>query len=236
MSRINERFYISSGAKNKMYTLRVRFDEPRFSSFNGRTSVVGVVHRDWHVQSLSNDKERAIQKARELVNKNLDISFEVDEWATPTKREEGNPMVIRFGKYFGLTLDHVKEIDPQYLIWVAESYSNPKHKDFVEFVKEYMKVELQEKWEKAKEVMEIEEEIKAKRAVIIKEIGETLQTLSWDFPQNIGRDMIQGNLPKGRGKHLVCDMMGKIQGRRNSKKYKAEYQRVEDLIFKAEQI
>lgn len=229
---IDMNYYVSSGAKNKMYTLRVRFTETVWmgNAFGSR-----LVERDQHVASLATDKERAINKAHQMVGKNLKIGFEVGE-IKKGQRREYEPNVFRFGKYVGKTVEEIKEIDPKYLMWVADNFTSKKHQDVIDFVKKSIAVELEERASEFVKELEAEKQKELDRSVYLKDIGETLVTLPWDFPQNIGKDLIKGQLPKGRGRHLVCDMMGKIQGRRNSKKYKAEYQRVEDMIGKAEAI
>lgn len=51
------------------------------------------------------------------------------------------------------------------------------------------------------------------------------------FCDSMAADMRQGKTPKGRGIFLVCDILAKRQGRRNSKAYETEYDRVENIIY-----
>lgn len=227
----NQRYFISSGEKNKMYTLRVRYNETVYLGYSLGSR---LVERNQHVATLANDKERAINKARQIVGQDFEINFEVMERAKPQEKVQLPVDVLRFGKYYGQTVEDVKEKDPKYLMWLADNYTNAKHQQMIDYVKIVMKEELEKRDSKFAVELVLEEEQKVERAEVLKEIGEVLVGLPWDFPQNMGNDMIKGNLPKGRGKHLVCDMMGKVQGRRNSKKYKAEYKRVEEVLEIAE--
>lgn len=229
---MNERYYISSGAKNKMYTLRCSFLE---TTWLGNAIGSRLVQRDQHVATLSNNKEKAIEKAFVMVGKTCEIKFEVGERDKGLRREY-EPNIFRFGKYFGKTVEEVKELDPKYLLWVSDNFSSPKHMDVINYIKKIMEVELGLRESEFAKELALEAEQKFERAKVLSEIGNVLITLPWDFPFNMGNDLIKGNLPKGRGRHLVCDMMGKVQGRRNSKKYKAEYQRVEELLEIAEAI
>ena len=235
--RTNERYYISSGEKNKMYTLRVSFMEPVYSNGPMGAVMIGMTNRDWFVKSLATTKERALEKARDYVGENYEIKFELGEINRGEARKNELPVdVLRFGKYFGMTVEEVKEKDPQYLIWLADNYTNEKHQGMIDYVKMVMKEELEKRDSEFAEALHKEEELKFERAKVLSEIGEELVKLDWDFPQRIGADLIKGQLPKGRGKHLVCDMMGKRLARRRSKKYNAEYDRVEELINMAEAI
>ena len=226
-------YYISSGEKNKMYTLRVKFTERVYLGYSIGSR---MVERDQHVATLANDKERAIAKAQELVGKEFVINFEVGERAKAQEKVQLPFNVVRFGKYFGKTVEEIKEIDPKYLLWVADNFTSAKHQQVIDFIKEVMQEEIADRNSKFAVELALDAEQNLERAVILKEVGDVLVTLPWDFPQNIGKDLIKGDLPKGRGRHLVADMMGKVQGRRNSKKYKAEYKRVEEIIELAEAI
>ena len=240
--RMNERYYISSGEKNKMYTLRVSFIEPVWAMNSyGKYYVANATPRDWHVKTLSNNKEKALAKAKELVGKDLEIGFELFDRAKAGEGENHiarqNPDVLMFGKYYGRLVVDIMEEDVDYLIWVAENMQSKKHEAVIENVKNLLKPVLEERKKERAEAQK-EENVKAKaRQEILEPVGRALMTLSWNFPQEIGMDMaMNGTLPKGRGKHLVCDMMGKMQGRRNSKKYKAEYERVEKILEIAEAV
>jgi hypothetical protein len=231
----NVKYFISSGLGNKMYTLRVKFVERVYMGYHmGTRSVL----RNQHVCTLSNDKDKAIAKAQERVGGEFEIGFEVFERA---KNEKGNlPEVpanaVRFGKYAGKTVEEIKEIDPNYLMWVAENFTSKKHKAVIEYIQKVMKPAFEERDAKAQVEAVLDAEYDKERAEVLKEVGEELVKLPWNFPQSIGADLIKGQLPKGRGRHLVCDMMGKRIGRRNSKKYKAEYARVEAIIELAEAV
>lgn len=229
------RYYISSGIGNKMYTLRVKFSERVYLGYNIGSR---VVQRDQYVCTLSNDKDRAVAKAQERVGGEFEISFDV--WERARNDKSGLPVApdnaIRFGKYAGKTVEEVVEEDPNYLMWVAENFQSRKHQQVIDYIKKVMKPYFEKRDQEAQVEMVLQAEDAKERAEILKEVGEELVKLPWNFPQSIGADLIKGQLPKGKGRHLVCDMMGKRIGRRNSKKYKAEYARVEAIIELAEAI
>lgn len=50
------------------------------------------------------------------------------------------------------------------------------------------------------------------------------------FCDSIASDMREGSAPRGRGSYLVADILAKQKGRRNSKAYDAEFERVEAIL------
>ena len=117
------KYYISSGIGNKMYTLRVKFSERIYLGYNIGTR---IVQRDQYVCTLSNDKDKAIAKAQERVGGEFEIGFEV--WERAKNEPSDLPALpdncVRFGKYFGKTVEEIVEIDPEYLAWVAENFTS----------------------------------------------------------------------------------------------------------------
>jgi hypothetical protein len=234
---MNERHYISSGAQNKMYTLRVNYFE---KVWMGNTFGSRMVQRDQYLKNLSIDKEKAVEKAQEYLPAGYKVEFDLfvidrDGNRVPNACDL-NPEILRFGKYFGKTVEEVKELDLPYLMWVNDNFVSEKNQPTIDQIAFVLKEELADRDSKYSKELADKATVDFERAKILSEIGNELVKLPWDFPQNIGKDMIGGSLPKGRGKHLVCDMMGKRLARRNSKVYKAEYARVEELVEIAEAI
>jgi len=54
------------------------------------------------------------------------------------------------------------------------------------------------------------------------------------FCVSVAMDLRAGKLPKGRGLDILLDILAKASGRRNSKAYEAEYERVSGIIYEVE--
>lgn len=236
----NERYYISSGAKTKMYTLRVKYDENVYVKNEMGTACVGVKTRDYHVRNLSTDAAKAEAKAFEHTGQHLKVSFSLDEINRRTAEEMAaiDHSVIRFGKYDGMKVEEVYEIDPEYLMWVADSYTSKKNEKTIDIIKKMVHNDVVKRDEQLKTEAQKEGKLKAKRAEIVKEVAQVLISKAPKSPfcGDIGINLMDGILPKGRALTITIDIMGKEQGRRNSKKYKAECERVEALFTKAKEI
>lgn len=94
-----------------------------------------------------------------------------------------------------------------------------------------------EAWEKrAAEGVEAEEK---KRAPLIKLLTPLADDL-WDgrhgFCDSMAGDLRKGHPPRGRGVELVCEIIAKHHGRRGSKAYEAEFDRIEAVLEKAKKI
>ena len=77
------KFIISSGAKNGFYTLAM--ETKVYSALVG-----GMVSGYRYIKTLSTDKEKAIEKARDFIgdsNYNFEITFDLTEWGTYWKEE-----------------------------------------------------------------------------------------------------------------------------------------------------
>jgi len=154
----NERFYISSGRLNKLYTLRHAFKETMYSR-NGSY----VVDRDHHVASLSNDWETAVSKATAMVGP--DAKFYVGEkfeLGVITHRSPEDVLAERVSeakffnitafernrdrwikspwKFDGKTIPEFAKTDPEKLLWFVENKDSLSHhaKRFAEFAEFYL--------------------------------------------------------------------------------------------------
>lgn len=95
----------------------------------------------------------------------------------------------------------------------------------------------QELWQKKQ--AEKDAKLKAlrdKRAKILAPLGDELKDGRGGFCDDVGAGLSRGSLPRGRGWDLVCDILAKKSGRRNSKAYDARFHEVEDLLCRAEKI
>lgn len=116
-------YYISSGSKNGMYTLRL-FQRDEYA-YGGQ---IRVVANDWYLCTLSKFKEKAIQKAHDYLvdigvdpsEHKLNIDFELYEHAEPQPSLPSDGRMVS-GKYMGT---HVSELPENYLKWC---YLNASH-------------------------------------------------------------------------------------------------------------
>ena len=107
-------YYISSGSKNGMYTLRL-FQRDEYA-YGGQ---IRVVTNDWYLCTLSKFKEKAIQKAYDYLvdigvdpsEHKLSIDFELCEHAEPQPSLPSDGRMVS-GKYMGT---HVSELPENYL-------------------------------------------------------------------------------------------------------------------------
>ena len=78
------KFIISSGAKNGFYTLAALT-----KVYNAQ--IGGMVWGYKYIKTLSTDKEKAIQKARDFIgdnNYNFNVNFKLSEWETDLTKED----------------------------------------------------------------------------------------------------------------------------------------------------
>lgn len=110
-------YYIATGSKGKMFTLRINGVEER-QGYNG----IYEVDYDRHVRTLSNDLEKATTKVMEILG---DTPFTVRETSVG-KITHSDDVLRHFrfpnGRNMGMTLEEINE--PTYKIWWWESYKN----------------------------------------------------------------------------------------------------------------
>lgn len=76
----------------------------------------------------------------------------------------------------------------------------------------------------------------ALKRVIMSEAIETLRThRNSNFCLSIADDIERGNLPRGRGRYIMLDILAKHAGRRGSSAYDAEYDRWESHVYSFEE-
>jgi hypothetical protein len=68
---------------------------------------------------------------------------------------------------------------------------------------------------------------------LLKPLADEIEDGKGRFCDSIARSMRSGELPRGRGWDLVCEILAKYEGRSNSKAYAAEYARVEAVLDRA---
>lgn len=97
-------FFISTGAKNKMFTL-------------WRFNPIAIFKPDWFIKSLSNDIIKAVEDAITIASAaGITLDIEEDQVGDRAKAYH-----FQFGKYKGELIDDVAEKDPRYLLWFINS-------------------------------------------------------------------------------------------------------------------
>lgn len=125
-------YYISTGARGVNYTLRVKY---RDYIARGERIV-----RDRYVKNLGPNAEGAVRKAKDYTDKRIywqPIETHGRAAARPTN-------LVKFGKYQGMTIDEVVEVDPGYVVWMVskadEENSFLSKKKYNAFVRELRRV------------------------------------------------------------------------------------------------
>jgi len=109
---MKNKYYISSGGLNKLYTLRHSFTEAVSPSY--------AVDRDQHIATLTADKETSIAKAKSIIGDSADLSIEFD-LDKITRGDNKDWSIFQHGKYAGKSIQEVLELDRKYLIFACEN-------------------------------------------------------------------------------------------------------------------
>jgi len=117
-----KQYEISSGKKNAQYTLRVRYSTcPQYSHY---------------IKNLGTSYEHAKEEVREICAKEEGAYFEEEKIGYALNNyEHFEKEEIRFGKYEGLSIEKVFEIDQKYLIWAKQNILEK----FNDYQKEFLK-------------------------------------------------------------------------------------------------
>jgi len=117
---VKSTYYISSGLKNAMYTLRVE-----------QTSTMGdgsLLVSDFYIRNLSRDLEDAKAKAKRFAGHSVPVfAGELNEVGRDTR----NPRIIYFGKYRG---NDISVMPDDYAVFVYGSMSHAQFPAFWEAV------------------------------------------------------------------------------------------------------
>jgi len=90
---------------------------------------------------------------------------------------------------------------------------------------------------------ELDDKIMAERKEEKTKISDALEEIWWSlrdgrmgFCDSISKDMENGEIPRGRGWDLVCEILAKKEGRKNSKAFKTEFERIEKILIEAKEL
>lgn len=140
-------YFISTGAKNGFYTLRMLVR---------RTDERGELTSEHFIKSLSTSWDKAVTKAQGIARDCPLIAnqFELDEILREEARwplilEYTDPAVVPFGKHYGRVAAEVVEEDPDYMGWMHETlfespckFENIPHRVHLAMLFEELGIEL----------------------------------------------------------------------------------------------
>ncbi|MFW6046812.1 MAG: hypothetical protein ACOCP4_03370 [Candidatus Woesearchaeota archaeon] len=232
------KYYISTGEKENYYTLRALYQDSMYSKSERGVQETQKITRDYHIQNLSIEREKAKQKAFEITGQNLEIDFDTQEIGQ--KRDLGNIdwSILRSGKYQGKNIHELLEIDREYLIWLCMNMDHSDlYKQTIELAypfvaKDIQKIKDQQELEKQK-IKDKSENIKDVFLEVIS-VLENKSNYPGDFCSNMAMELKNGIMPKGRTLDIVSDIYAKSFGRRNSKKYINAEENFWELVEKIE--
>jgi hypothetical protein len=92
-----------------------------------------------------------------------------------------------------------------------------------------------EVWQQGQEAKRREEDRKKeRRANILQGLAARMRDGKGGFRDSVAATLREGGLPYGRGWDLTCEILAKQEGRRGSKAYDAEYDKIEATLEAAE--
>ena len=220
---MNFRYYISTGAKSNYYTLRYAYDEAYGTE--GET-----ITRDYHVRNLSIDKDEAIAKARDL-GYDLGIDFDV---LPINSRRDIDWSILQGGKYADLSIHQVREMNPDYLVWLCENCAtSANYAKTVDLAKALVASELAARQD-ARDVLEVERESRIALFAPIADLFDIEYPVHvekggymWEylgharnsFVDDVVATLRRGEFISNRVAEIIIDKNAKFYGRRNSKAY-----------------
>jgi hypothetical protein len=109
-------YYLATGSKNVMYTLRYAVDY--FSESHNRHFL-----SDRYVKTLSQDYNDAIKKC-ESFHSTVYIGSGNKFYTNDRRTQQHMTNIFQFGKHRGQTVEEVYENDKKYLTWLVTNYQN----------------------------------------------------------------------------------------------------------------
>lgn len=165
-----EKYYISTGETNAMYTLRVSGSK----WIGGRYPQ--LVTFDHYVMTLTGSFDTSVDKAKKHLGDNMLHLLKVGDESELRKieRKKVDHSIIRFGKYSGLTVSEVVDVDRKYLVWCAENMSSKKHAETIKLIVDEVAGDVEKKREEERVMAEEEDRAKAAKKWVGK-IGEKIE-------------------------------------------------------------
>lgn len=225
---MKNRYYISTGALNNFYTLRMTSLEHGARSVgDGLPPEIVTITRDYHLRNLSTDRAEALRKAREFTGANLAADFDVVPIGE-RRDYEGDWSIFRAGKYEGRSIHEVMETDREYLFYMIENYAtSDRYAKTLDLARALLADELATRDAAKKKATRRSAIRTARRIKILAHGARILRELGGpgSFAHNLAETLEAGNLPIGRGYYITLDMIARADAgrQRNSKAYAARY-------------
>lgn len=232
----NERFYIYHGAKVKMYTLRVEFEEPTYYKSEYGVQETGAIAKDHYVMTLTADPVTAADKANAwLEEAGYAQRVEVPDFnLEDIHRTERDWRIFQGGKYEGHSVYEVIEQDPEYAIWAAQNMSGERYAGTVMILQELLGPQLRVLMDERESAARASMRKEFDRAAILAPYAEAMRDGQGGFRDSIADGLARGSVPSGRGRAITLDILAKMHGRRNSNAYEDAYQQASDAFTQAE--
>lgn len=222
-------YYIGTGQKNGYYTLRQVWKETCYRQVGFGMYESYTVDHDNYVKRLSRDPEDAVRRAEKYTGiKGIPVLVSKLE---AISRSPVDHNVIRFGKkHFGKTVQEVFDTDKEYLLWIAENMESKSHEKTLEIIRELTGAELDTRKKEREVARAAEEALRVKRVKKLTGIVNELHSNGSNFAISIGNDLLAGRILSPKAIGIVADIVGRMQGRRNSKVYKETHDKVLDIF------
>lgn len=228
-------FYISSGLSDAMYTLRARWYE---------NVGYGPALRDRYTITLTADPQTSLEKANAwLAEHGHPPLTEVPGFTLRAITRSDDWSVMRGGKYSGITVDELVQTDPGYALWAALNLSGKKFDKTVALLREALgerylaaKAESEARARGLARLSEQKSEVNVMRIELLRPLAERMQDGKGGFRDSIAEDLGKGELPRGRGLTLTMEILAKQAGRKGSKGYNEEFERIDAIVGQVENL
>lgn len=228
-------FYISSGLSDAMYTLRARWYE---------NVGYGPALRDRYTITLTADPQTSLEKANAwLAEHGHPPLTEVPGFTLRAITRSDDWSVMRGGKYSGMTVDELVQTDPGYALWAALNLSGKKFDKTVALLREALgerylaaKAESDARARGLARLSEQKSEVNVMRIELLRPLAERMQDGKGGFRDSIAEDLGKGELPRGRGLTLTMEILAKQAGRKGSKGYNEEFERIDAIVGQVENL
>lgn len=227
-------YYIDTGRKHGLYTLRVEFEEPTYFKSEYGTLQTGMTGKDHYVMSLTRDPHSSVTKAEAfLTSLGLKQKLAVPDFSLNDIGRSDDWTIFHGGKHEGKSIEWVLQNDPEYALWAAENLSGKTYAKTVDLLRTVLAPVLQQRAAERSQKALSAEDSKKQRIHILTPVAQILHDGQNGFRDDIASDMItHGRLPTGRGLQIVLDILSRVSGRRGSKAYDAEFDRL-NAIFES---
>jgi hypothetical protein len=142
-----------------------------------------------------------------------------------------------------MTVDELVQTDPGYALWAALNLSGKKFDKTVALLREALgerylaaKAESDARARGLARLSEQKSEVNVMRIELLRPLAERMQDGKGGFRDSIAEDLGKGELPRGRGLTLTMEILAKQAGRKGSKGYNEEFERIDAIVGQVENL